>query len=248
MNSLRVLVPAAISLLLAGCSHRTPEATIDVIDTSTSITPRAEKAALEAVDNQIAHMERGDILIIVPITGDAANDAGGRILRLSAPTRRETYDADLHRFEDEAQQQFIAWGPSLDPHQPRTDILGALDTARQELALLPARGNRRLIIVSDFLEDDSTYRFVSARPLADSSRARQLADHLRQQHGFVMGNVTLCIGRLESNDYAPLSAERKEAVDAFWAEYSSDNTTSPEIRFDGTGLLADPQYRCIRGN
>ena len=55
-----------------------PKASIVVIDTSLSITPRAEKAALDAVQNQISHMQRGDTLILVPITGDAANDAGGR--------------------------------------------------------------------------------------------------------------------------------------------------------------------------
>ena len=71
-----VILPVLL-LTLAACSHRTPEATVEVIDTSLSITPRAEKAALDAVQNQIAHMQRGDTLIVIPITGDAANDSGG---------------------------------------------------------------------------------------------------------------------------------------------------------------------------
>src|ERR1017187_2739209 len=168
MNLFRA-IPSAISpvlLTLAACSHRTPEATIEVIDTSLSITPRAEKAALDAVQNQIAHMQRGDTLVLIPITGDAANDTGGRILRLSAPTQRETYDTDLRRFHEQAQKQLIAWASSLDPHQSRTDILGALDAAQQELELVPKESGPRLIAVSDFLEDDGTYRFVSAGELA----------------------------------------------------------------------------------
>src|ERR1035441_8055941 len=123
-------------LPLAACSHRTPEATVEVIDTSLSITPRAEKAALDAVQDQIAHMQREDTLVVIPITGDAANDTEGRVLRLSAPTQRETYDTDLRRFREQSRKQFTAWTASLDSHQSRTDILGALDAVRQELAVL----------------------------------------------------------------------------------------------------------------
>lgn len=229
--------------LLVACSHRTPQATVEVVDTSLSITPRAENAVLDAVQNQIAHMQRGDNLVIIPITGDAANDAGGRIVRLSAPTQRETYDTDQRRFQEQARKQFAAWMASLDKHQYRTDILGALDAARQESALLPQRSNRRLIVVSDFLEDDGAYRFVSDGQLANSARAHQLAARLRGQYGFALQGVTLCLGRLESSDFASLKAERKEAVDAFWTAYLAIG----EIQFDGTELLADPERGCVGG-
>jgi hypothetical protein len=158
MTPIKSIRYAAIAILfpLAGCSHRVPQATIEVIDTSRSITPRAEKAALDAIEVQIGQMQRGDLLVLIPITGDAANDSGGRILRLSAPTLRETYDADLRRFREQAGKQFAAWVAALDKHQSRTDILGALDAARQELAALTRESDRRLIVVTDFLEDDGT--------------------------------------------------------------------------------------------
>ncbi|MGD0904693.1 MAG: hypothetical protein ABR924_17290 [Terracidiphilus sp.] len=240
-------VAITLLFLLAGCSHRVSVATIEVIDTSLSITPRAERAALDAVQDQIAHMQRGDSLVIIPITGDAANDAGGRVLRLSAPIQRETYDADLRRFQEQAQKQFAAWTASLDQHQSRTDILGALDAARQELASLPRESNRRLIVVSDFLEDDGTYRFVSAGSLASPASARQLAAHLHEQHGFTLQGAPLCLGRLESSDFAPLSAQRKEAVQAFWAAYFAAGGEPAEIQFDGTGILADSERGCFGG-
>jgi hypothetical protein len=237
----------AILISLASCSRRIPQATVEVIDTSLSITPRAEKAALDAVQNQIAHMQRGDSLVIIPITGDAVNDAGGRILRLFTPTEREAYDADLLRFQEQAQKQFAAWTASIDPHQSQTDILGALDAARQELALLPKDNNRRLIVVSDFLDDDGTYRFVSSGSLASPSLARQLAANLREQHGFKLQGVPLCLGRLESSDFAPLSAQRKEAVQVFWTAYFAAGGESAEIQFDGTGILADTERGCFGG-
>lgn len=237
----------ALLFLLAACSHRTPEATVEVIDTSLSITPRAEKAALDAVQNQIAHMQRGDQLVLIPITGDAANDAGGRVLRLSAPTQRETYDTDLRRFQEQARKQFAAWGASLDQHQSRTDILGALDAARQELSLLPQDVSRRLIVASDFLEDDDTYRFVSDGALASPVCARQLAMRLNEQHGFTLQGIPLCLGRLESSDFAPLVAQRKEAVQAFWTAYFTAGGQTAEIRFDGTGVLANTERSCFAG-
>jgi len=246
INAVRYAVAIAL-LLLTGCSHRVPDATVEVIDTSASITPRAEKAALDAVQNQIGQMQRGDRLVLIPITGDAQNDARGRVLRLSAPTRRETYDADLRRFQEQSKKQFSAWAASLDPYQPRTDILGALDAARQELALLPNGMNRRLIVVSDFLEDDGTYRFVSAGSLASPASARQLAAHLHEQHGFTLQGAPLCLGRLESSDFAPLSAQRKEAVQAFWAAYFAAGGEPAEIQFDGTGILADSERGCFGG-
>jgi hypothetical protein len=192
-------------------------------------------------------MQRGDRLILIPITGDAQNDAGGRILRLSVPTRRETYDTDLRRFQEQARKHFAAWVASLDKHQSRTDILGALDAARQEFALLPKEGHRNLVVVSDFLEDDATYRFVSAGSLTSPVHARQLAARLREQHGFTLQGVPLCLGRLESSDFAPLAAQRKDAVQAFWAAYFAAGGESAGIRFDGTGILADTERGCFGG-
>jgi hypothetical protein len=249
MTSINKVRYVAIILLflLAGCSRRVSQATIEVIDTSLSITPRAERAALDAVQDQIAHMQRGDILVLIPITGDAANDSGGRVLRLSAPTERETYDADLRRFQEQAQRQFAAWTASLDQHQSQTDILGTLDAARQELASLPKEINRRLIVVSDFLEDDGTYSFISASSLESPTLASQLATHLHEQHGFTLQGVPVCLGRLESSDFAPLSAQRKDAVQSFWATYFAAGGEPTEIQFNGTGILADTERGCFGG-
>jgi hypothetical protein len=192
-------------------------------------------------------MQREDRLILIPITGDAANDAGGRILRLTAPTQREPYDTDLRRFQEQARKQFATWSASLDPHQSRTDILGALDAARQELAVIPKNSNRRLIVVSDFLEDDGTYRFVSANSLANPARARELAARLRNQHSFTLQGLPLCLGRLESSDFAPLPSQRKEAVQAFWATYFAAEDKAAEIQFDGTGILTNVDRSCFTG-
>jgi len=228
-------------LLVTACSQRIPVTTVEVIDTSMSITPRAEHSAQSAVGNQISRMGRGDRLILIPITGDAENDAGGRVLRLTAPTIRESYDTDLRRFQSDAQKQFVAWAASLDPHQTRTDILGTLDAARQEFSAVPTGSERRLIIVSDLLEDEASLRFVSAPQLANAPRARTLAVMLRSERQFTLRDVPICLGRLESSDFAPLSPQRKDAVQAFWAAYLTDKERQPELHFDGTGMLTSTE-------
>ncbi len=167
--------------------------------------------------------------------------------KVSAPTQREAYDTDLHRFQEHARKQLDAWSASLNQHQSRTDILGALDAAQQEFGLLPSGMNRKLVVVSDFLEDDGTYRFVSTGSLTSSVHARELAARLRVQHRFTLQGVPLCLGRLESSDFAPLAAQRKEAVQAFWTAYFAAGGEPAEIQFDGTGILADTERGCVGG-
>jgi hypothetical protein len=113
--------------------------------------------------------------------------------------------------------------------------------------LLPKESNRRLIVVSDFLEDDDTYRFVSNSSLESPASARQLAVRLHEQHGFTLQGASLCLGRLESSDFAPLSAQRKEAIQVFWAAYFAAGGEQTEIQFDGTGILADTERGCFGG-
>jgi hypothetical protein len=113
--------------------------------------------------------------------------------------------------------------------------------------LFPTGSSRRLVIASDFLEDDGAEHFVTDRLLANSARSRELALRLRAAHGFTLPGVALCLGRLESSDYAPLSEERKEAVTAFWSAYLVSSGQLPEIHFDGTGMLADVEHVCPSG-
>lgn len=244
MKRLRILTFIPF-LFLVACTHPAPTATVELIDTSLSISPQAEKSVIEAVRGQISRLKRGDTLILIPITGNAANDAGGRILRLQAPAMREPYDVDLHRFRDDAEKQVVAWDSSVRAEPDRTDILGALDAARQELASLPTRNARRLVVVSDFLEDDGEFDFVSDLSLANPSRARRLASRLRTAHGFSLHGASLCLGRLSSLDYGNLPPERRAAVEAFWKAYLADDGLVPDIEIDGVGILKGADGACL---
>jgi hypothetical protein len=244
----RIAVLGVLSITLVGCHwHQEPNTDyVCLLDTSKSIERESTVAEFKAMESLVDRLKRGDAVTLIPIVGNALADSSGRIIHLAVPTQRQPYDHDLVAFRDHARQQIKAMrDQALASPSSRTDILGALDAARQELALLPKQNNRRLLIVSDFIEDDGTFDFVSAAPLASPIRARFLAARLREQHGFTLPGIRLCLGRLESRDFRPLSPQRKGAVQAFWSTYLSDSRNVAEIRFDGTEMLADPEQGCL---
>lgn len=244
MKRLSILLTLPL-FLLASCNHPRPTTTVELIDTSLSISPRSETAALDAVSGQIQRMGRGDRLILIPVTGDAENDAGGRILRLDAPTVREPYDAGLRKFRETATRQFTAWAAARGADRSRTDLLGSLDVARQELALSPTGSIRRLVVVSDFIEDDGAFCFASDPSLANATRARARAAWLRATHGLSLEGLSICLGRLESADFASLPSRRQAAIDAFWEAYLAEDVRTPEIEIDGLGMIGAAGSPCL---
>jgi hypothetical protein len=233
------IVASIFACGVSGCTRRIPVATVVLVDPSGSVTLRARQDELVAVAALIPKMQRGDSLTIIPITDNATADIQGRVLRLHAPMRRSTYDADLRQFRSEAAQQYSSFAANLLMHPgQRTDILGALDVARQEIAPISEAELRRLIILSDFLEDDGTYRFVSNWAMREPDSARRLAACLQKAHAFTAHGVRIDLGGLESSESAHLDAQRRKAVRAFWSAYFQASGEQSEIQLDGTALLA----------
>jgi hypothetical protein len=246
----RIAVVLFVCYLLTGCRWHREAANeyVCLLDISKSIRRESVVAEFKAMDSLADRLKRGDALTLIPITGSAMADTPGRIVHLVAPAVRQPYDHDLVVFRDKAHKEIKAMRDrALADPSNRTDILGALDAARQELAVLPKESNRNLVVVSDFLEDDETYNFVTAGSLASPAHARQLAVRLHEQHGFTLQGVPACLGLLESSDLSPLSAQRKEAVQAFWTAYFAAGGEAAEIHVDGTGILTDAESGCFDG-
>jgi hypothetical protein len=233
------IVVAILLGCVSGCSRRVPVAIVVLVDPSASVTEQGRRDEFAVAARLIPGLQRGDSLTVVPITDNAVADIEGRVLRLRAPDLREPYDADLHRFRTQARQSYGAFTADLLAHPGmQTDILGALDVARQEFETIPERDQRILIVLSDFLEDDGRYRFVSDRRLASAQDARGFADCLRNWHGFSLHGVALRLGALQSNDFAQLDQGRQDAVHAFWPEYLRNSPALGTVQLDGSSVLA----------
>jgi hypothetical protein len=236
---LAIFTAVIVVLGSSGCSRRTPVATVVLVDPSASVTERARKDEFAAIATLIPRMQRGDLLTIIPITDNAAADIEGRVPRFHAPDRREAYDADLRQFQANAGRQYAEFAANLLAHPgQRTDILGALDVAMQEFEIIPAADRRRLVVLSDFLEDDDAYKFVSDRRLSNSTAAQSLAQRVRNARKFRLARASLYLGELSSTDFASLTASHQAAVRTFWSQYLTNGLQETAFRLDGVGLLA----------
>ena len=106
MKFAAVLTVLAAALALSSCellAHGNAHALhlVYLVDISASIKPRALKDAFRAIRIEAARLQRGDRISVIPITGDAENDAQGRILRMTVPEKRQPYNQDLVQFRQE---------------------------------------------------------------------------------------------------------------------------------------------------
>jgi hypothetical protein len=225
-------------LLAAGCHKATPPSlSVCLLDISASIYPDAVRDEFSAMDNLADHLHRGDELVIIPIASNARNGVQGHILRLHAPEERAAFDTDLAKFHQEAHVEIAVmkdWA-TLHP-SAHTDILGTLQVAQQEVTSARA-GNVKLILLSDFLEDDDKWNFVTDKALESAALARRLANSASLRSKLRFSSVYL--GQLRSRDGAVLSTPRWDAVAAFWSELLNHSGQQQTVHMDGIGSLMD---------
>jgi hypothetical protein len=218
-RSICLLSIALILSPIAGC-RATPKDTVMEPDVSQSIDRAGMAQAFKEIDDRIDGMRRGDSLTIIPITGDAMSDTPGRVVRLVAPTEREAYDNDLIVFREDAHKKVRNMeATALASPGRNTDILGALDAAKQVFDSLPPQDSKTLIVMSDFLEDDSASCFTQDKALGETQSAQHLADTLQKQHGFLLHNVSIHLEALPSKDLRSVRPGRRQAVREFWKRY-----------------------------
>jgi len=217
IRPITILCLASALLCFVGCYRQPAARTICLIDISRSIEPQSVRDAFAAADRFVDRMGRGDELDLVPITGDARNELQGHVLRLRAPTDRQSFDSDMTAFRADSHEQIAAMANWTLANPPgRTDILGTLDFALQDVSCSTS-DRPRLIILSDFIEDDGVFDFAKDPRLVSVARARAFADSLAKSSKRRCGCPTY-LGRLQNNGHRRLSRPRQDAVDTFWTE------------------------------
>lgn len=193
-------------------------------------------------------MQRGSSLAIIPVTSDAATESSGRVLRFQVSEKREVYNADLKRLAREvsAKTQAMRDEAAANPFR-KSDILGALKQAEEEMAQGRADASRVLVILSDFVQDDAALRFKSDGQLKDDAAATAFAQKMAADRRLNLRNARVFLGSVRSRDLQDLSAQRRAAIQAFWRELLTRAGSGPvEEATDGPGLMAQFVQKSVK--
>jgi hypothetical protein len=209
-----------------------------LIDVSDSIEPAAEEQAFGAIDRMIAQRQRGDRITIIPITGDAQAESSGRIIRFEVPTVRQAYDNDLRDFRNKLKRSLEEFkAAALASPGSRTDILGAVPLAQQEFKFRAGTSKKSLVILSDFIQDDSELNFLKDMRLVSKAVAKEFAMQSAKATAIDLRGVPVYLGLLRSKDYKGVTRSKREAIQQFWIEYFNSSGARTDLAVDGTGLL-----------
>ena len=237
------LLSLVLALALTSCAggYHPPAQKIHrvyLLDCSASIAPKALDDAFHQVELQADKMQRGDRISVIPITSDSDTNAQGNILRMTVPLNRQPYDQDLQVFRKTFRQALHVLHDHARAHLfDKTDILGSIDLAAQEFAPDDEHIQKRLIVLSDFIEEDGILDFRTAPALAGETSARQLAVRLARNIPQI-STVSVFLGSLQSNELDRLPKVRRQAIREFWLEYFTNKNTHPVFATDGPGMSA----------
>ena len=242
---MKFVVCFLLSLVLAltscaGGYHPPSQAThrVYLLDCSASIAPKALDDAFRQVELQADKMQRGDRTSVIPITSDSDTNAQGNILRMTLPLNRQPYDHDLKAFRTNFKQALYALHDRAKAHLfDKTDILGSVDLAAQEFAPDDGHIQKKLIVLSDFIEEDDTFDFRTAPALVAEDSARLLASRLTKNTPEIP-MVTVFLGSLQSKELDQLPKARRQAIREFWLEYFKNEKNHPVFATDGPGMSA----------
>lgn len=239
----RFLFSLLLVLTIVSCAggHHSSSRTIHrvyLLDCSASVRPKALEDAVQQIDLVAAGMQRGDRISVIPITSSSDTNAQGNILRMEVPLNRQPYDHDLTTFRRTFHQALQTLHNHANAHlYKETDILGSVDLAAQEFATDDEPTQKRLIIFSDFIEEDGTFDFRAAPALAGASNARQLASRLAKNSAHIP-NASVFLGSLQSTELERLSKSRRFAIREFWLEYFKNEKDHAVFATDGPGMSA----------
>lgn len=232
-----------ISLVVINCGRKERQrlAIAYVIDMTASVDADAIQQAFAALQPLLSSgkLKRGDSITIIPITGDTLTESQGKILRIHLSEKREVYDSDLTNLAKDVKERLerIQSEVIANPYQ-HSDIIGAAEIAAEELSTEKGSVRKVIVILSDFIQDDSRFNFNASPDLANDRVAVDLAKKLSATHADRFVSITLYLGMLRSKDLKKMSNPRREAVQAFWKEYfKTGGAGTVSLVIDGPGKI-----------
>lgn len=241
IRNLAAAVLVGLLCISCGPEKRQRLAIAFVVDLTGSIEQEAIREALESLsplfDNK--KLQRGDSIYIIPITGDTLTESQGRILRIHLNENRQVYDSDLTNLGNDVKEKLERMQAEAiaNPYQ-HSDILGAADLAAEELASEKGKGRKVIVILSDFIQDDSRSNFNTSLDVANESAATELAKRFSTDQTSNFAGTAVYLGFLRSKDLRKMQNARRIAVQTFWREYFQlQRVQSLSLAIDGPGQL-----------
>lgn len=228
---MRVVMSAilAICCLLSGCktTKRPPLELVILPDISASIDPESRREMFAGIEEVAIHLHRGDILTIVPITGNAEADLSGRILHYELPSEesREAYDSDLRMLKVSMQRDLDRLEATVSVHPGDcTDILGSLRVGLDQFSAKP--NEKRLIVLSDFIQEGRQLDFRRLGPPVGTQSIKTLLPELWDETSY--RSVQISLGRLRSLEFSSLPINQQLAIEKFWHQLIPVAQSSPD--------------------
>lgn len=204
------------------------------MDSSQSIDASEYERCRQRIEKIIAQLDRGDRLVLVPITGEPAEILGRRIRTVEMPRDYAPYDSNLKQARGAAARTIEQFAVELAGiRAARSNILGAVRASADYI-----RDDRTTIVcLSDLVEDEAALQFRTAAELNDQTTAEHLAERLAGRGELKGAEVKLVL--LRSSELERLSPERCAAVRAFWQRYLlASGARSVEITVDIDALAS----------
>ncbi|MDA2925823.1 hypothetical protein MYX78_01090 [Acidobacteria bacterium AH-259-G07] len=234
-------LPLLLSAVCLAC-HQPPEAPLHLVcllDVTGSVTAQGRATSFEVIHALLEKLQRGDSLIVIPVTDDAEVEGPGQILRFNLGKKRQAYDADLRQLakDAEARLQELLASATTNPHQ-HTDILGTVRLAGEEFSFADKDALKVLVCLSDFIQDNAQFDFKSDRMVANEHGARELASMLAGTSKMQFQKVEAYLGMIGSKDLKKLDTVRRNAIRSFWIELLKRQGANVTWATDGSGKLA----------
>jgi len=157
---------------------------------------------------------------------------------MAVPLNRQPYDQNVQTFRKNFRQALHALHDKAKAHLfDKTDIIGSVDLAAQEFTADDTHIQKRLIVLSDFIEEDDTLNFRTTPALAKETSARQLASRMAKNIPQIPA-ATVFLGSLQSKELDQMSKARRQAIREFWLEFFKNEKSHPVFATDGPGMSA----------
>jgi hypothetical protein len=240
-RNLAAIVVLGLVCISCGPEKRPRLAIAFVIDMTGSIEQEAIREALQSLSPLFdsKKLQRGDSIYIIPVTGDTLTESQGKILRVHLNENRQVYDSDLTNLASEVKEGLKRMQAEAiaNPYQ-HSDILGAADLAAEELSNEKGKVRKVIVILSDFIQDDSNSNFKTSPDLANEPAATELAKRLSTSRISKFTGTAMYLGFLRSKDLRKMPNARRETMKIFWQQYFA-NTGAQSISsaIDGPGQL-----------